>query len=79
MSRRRIIASGEEAALLLSQETLDQMGVNIGDDVDVSIQDGALIVRPLNEAARVQKIEEVTSDVFEPRKNAYQRLAEGVE
>jgi len=45
MSRRRIIASGEEAALLLSQETLNQMGVSIGDDVDVSIQDGALIVR----------------------------------
>jgi len=45
MSRRRIIASGAEAALLLSQETLNQMGVSIGDDVDVSIQDGALIVR----------------------------------
>lgn len=79
MSRRRIIASGEEAALLLSQETLNQMGVSIGDDVDMSIQDGALIVRPLNEATRAQKIEEVTSDVFERRKNAYQRLAEGVE
>jgi antitoxin component of MazEF toxin-antitoxin module len=79
MSRRKIIASGEEAALLLSQETLKQMGVQVGDEVDVIIEDGALIVRPLDEAMRAQKIEQITDDLFEQRKSAYQRLAGGVE
>lgn len=79
MSRRRIIASGEEAALLLPPETLDKMGLSIGDEVDLSVEDGALVVRPLNESTRAQRIEEVTGEVFERRQNAYRRLAEGVE
>ena len=54
------------------------MGVREGDEVDVSVSDGTLIMRPLN-AERARKIEDATSAVFERRGAAYKKLAEGVE
>ena len=78
MSRKRIATSQDSAAILLPQEVLDDMGVCEGDEVDVSISDGTLIMRPLN-AERARKIENATNAVFERRGAAYKKLAEGVE
>jgi len=79
MSRRRITASGNSTTLLLPQEILDMMGVGDGDEVDVSVVDRTLILRPLDEAERAQKIEATTKSVFERRKSAYEELAKGAE
>lgn len=78
MSRKRIATSQDSAAILLPQEVLDEMGVHEGDEVDVSVADRTLIVRPLD-AERVRKIEDATNAVFERRGPAYKKLAEGVE
>jgi antitoxin component of MazEF toxin-antitoxin module len=37
MSRERIIAVGELAALFLSKEVLDKLGIAIGDEVELSL------------------------------------------
>ncbi len=78
MSRKRIATSQDSAAILLPQEVLDEMGVRKGDEVDVSVSDHTLIMRPLN-AERARKIEDATKAVFELRGAAYKKLAEGVE
>jgi len=78
MSRKRIATSQDSAAILLPQEVLDAMGVLEGDEVDVSISDRTLIMRPLD-AKRARTIEDATNAVFERRSDAYKKLAEGVE
>lgn len=79
MSRKRITASENSTTLLLPQEILDTLGVDAGDEVDVTIVDRTLILRPLDEVERAQKIDDATKTVFERRKIAYEELAIGVE
>lgn len=79
MSRKRITTSENPAAILLPQEILEQMGVKDGDEVDISVVERTLILRPLGEADRASKIAEATDKVFERRKSAYEQLAEGIE
>lgn len=79
MSRKRITASENSATLLLPQEILDLMGVEDGDEVDVSVVDGVLILRSLDKAQRAQKVDAATESVFERRKSAFEELAKGTE
>jgi antitoxin component of MazEF toxin-antitoxin module len=79
MSREQITTVGNSAALLLSKEMLDKMGLAVGDEVEVSIIDRALVLQPLDELNRAEKLEAVTQAVLERRQSAYTRLAQGTE
>ena len=79
MSRERITAIGESAALLLSKEVLDKLGIAIGDEVEVSLIDRTLMLQPLDEADRAQQLEAITQTVFARRQRAYTQLAQGPE
>ena len=79
MSRKRIDVSKDSTAIILPQDVLDQLGINAGDEVDMSVVDGTLILRPLDEVERAHRIEEATDTVFERRKSAYEQLAKGIE
>lgn len=79
MSRKRIAASGNPATLLVPQEILEMMGVKDGDEIDVLMKDGTLILRSVTEAERAQKIEAATQIILERRKSAYEELAKGAE
>jgi antitoxin component of MazEF toxin-antitoxin module len=79
MSHERIIAVGESAALILPKDVLDKLGIAVGDEVELSLIDRTLVVQPLAEADRAQKLEEVIKTVFERRQSAYARLAQGAE
>jgi antitoxin component of MazEF toxin-antitoxin module len=79
MSHERIIAVDESAALILPKDVLDKLGIAVGDEVELSLIDRTLIVQPLAEADRAQKLEEVIKTVFERRQSAYARLAQGAE
>lgn len=79
MSRKRITASENPTTLLLPQELLDKLGVDDGDEIDVSVVHRTLILRSLDEAERAQKIEAATKGVFDRRKTAYEELAKGAE
>jgi antitoxin component of MazEF toxin-antitoxin module len=76
--RRRITTSGNSAALVLSQDLLGLMGIAVGDEVDVSLVDKTLVVRPLSETERATKVQTAMDDVFKRRGRLLQRLAEGV-
>ena len=79
MSRERITAVGETAALLLPKEVLDKLGITIGDEVELSLIDRTLMLQPLDEAARGQQLEAITKTVFARRQSAYTQLAQGSE
>jgi antitoxin component of MazEF toxin-antitoxin module len=77
MSRERLTAVGESVALLLSKDVLDQLGIAVGDEVEVSILDRTLLLQPLDEADRAKRLEALTKSVFTRRQDAYVRLAQG--
>jgi len=79
MSRERITAVGETAALLLPKEVLDKLGIAIGDEVELSLIDRTLLLQPLDEAARGQQLAAITNRVFVRRQSAYTQLAQGPE
>jgi antitoxin component of MazEF toxin-antitoxin module len=68
MSRERITAVGESAALLLPKEMLDKLGIAIGDEVELSLIDRTLMLQPLDEADRAQQLVAITQTVFARRR-----------
>jgi antitoxin component of MazEF toxin-antitoxin module len=79
MSRERLTAVGESAALILPKDVLDKLGIAIGDEVEVSVLDRTLLLQPLGEADRAQQLATLTKSVFARRQSAYARLAQGPE
>jgi len=79
MSRKRITAAEDSSTVVLPKEVLDMMGVEDGDEIDLSVVDRTLIVRPLDEAERAGKIDAATKAVLERRESAYEELAKGAE
>jgi antitoxin component of MazEF toxin-antitoxin module len=75
----QVLTLGDPAELVISQDILKQIGVGAGDKVEVAVSDGAVIVRPLEEAERARKIAAATRDIFDRRREAYLKLAEGPE
>jgi len=74
-----IAAVGESPAIMLPQEYLKKMGIDIGDEIDMSIKGRTLILRPLDNSERAQKIDAATKAVFKRRKSAYEKLARELE
>jgi antitoxin component of MazEF toxin-antitoxin module len=79
MSNEQVFTLGEPAELVISQDILKQIGVGAGDKIEIAISDRALVVRPLEEAERERKIAAATRDIFDRRRDAYLKLAEGPE
>jgi len=79
MSRKRITAAEDSSTVILPKEVLDMMGVEDGDEIDLSVVDRTLIVRPSDEAERAGKVGAATKAVLERRKSAYEELAKGAE
>jgi antitoxin component of MazEF toxin-antitoxin module len=77
--RRRITTSGNSAALILSQDLLGLMGIGAGDEVDLSLVDRTLVVRPVSEAERSAKVQGAIDEVFRRDAGLLRRLAAGVE
>lgn len=77
MSRRKVTAVNGSAAILLSTDLLTALGVGVGDEVDVVVVDGVLVVRSLDEAARASTVEAVAEAMFQRRRAVYQELARG--
>lgn len=54
------------------------MGIGAGDEVDVSLVDRTLVVRPISEAERSAKVQSAIDEVFRRDAGLLRRLAEGV-
>ena len=77
MIRRKITTAGNSAALVLTQDVLGLMGVGVGDEVDLSLVDRTLVVRPVGDGDRDQRVASAVEDVFRRRRRLLSRLAEG--
>ena len=72
-----IATGGNSVAVVFPRELLAQVGMEVGDQVDMMLIDRTIVLRPIDEAERAQRIEEITEQLFTQRKSAYEALAEG--
>lgn len=79
MSRERITTSEGSAAVRLPKKILEGMGIDVGDEVEMSLVERTLVVRPLDESERAREIEAASTKVLERRKSAYEELAKGAD
>ncbi len=77
MPKTQIKKIGDSFGLLLTDEILKLMGICADDEVDITIENRILIISPLNEKERKQKINDAVQKTFKRRKSAYEKLAEG--
>jgi antitoxin component of MazEF toxin-antitoxin module len=75
MPQLPIVSLGDSGGVLLPAEMLEALGLRIGDTVEVTLSDRQLILRPVEDATRRQLVEAITKEVFDRRRDAYQRLA----
>ena len=75
MPQLTIVPHGDSAAVILPASVLESVGLRVGDVVDVTLGDRQLILRSAEDASRREVLEKITREVFERRKDAYQRLA----
>jgi len=75
MPQLTIVPHGDSAAVVLSKEVLEAIGMRIGDVLEATLSERQLILRRVEDAVRHKVVEEITRDVLERRRDAYQRLA----
>jgi len=75
MPETPIISVVSSGGVIVPVDVLEAIGLRVGDEVNVTVGERQLILRPAGDSARQQQIEAITRDVFERRKDAYERLA----
>lgn len=75
MTQLTIESHGDSAAIVLPASVLESIGLRIGDVLEATMCDRQLILRPIEDAARRQQLKDITREVLQLRRDAYQRLA----
>ena len=73
--RKKITTSGNSAAVLVPRKFLAQMGIKVGDEVELTMKDRTLVVRPVPQITRDEKVKAAVDNVFRRRRSALKRLA----
>ena len=73
----QVLTFESNAGLLLPAEILRQIGINIGDKLEVAVNDRSLVVRSVEEVERAQLLAAATREIFDQRREAYLELAKG--
>ena len=79
MAVEKIRVVGDSVVMTLSKSILEQLGLENGDEVNVSVIDKTLVVRSMNEVERARKFQEITDEVFTEYADVFKALAVGVE
>lgn len=79
MLNEQVLTLGDPAELVISPEILKLIGVGAGDKIEIAVSGRAVVVRSLEEAERSRKIATARRDIFDRRREAYLKLAEGPE
>jgi hypothetical protein len=56
-----------------------QLSIEVGDEVEISVIDGALVLRSVGGVAHDRKVERAVDDVYDRRKSLFTQLAAGDE
>ncbi len=79
MLTKKVTALGNSAAIVLPKDILAMMNIGIGDEVELSMVDKSLVVKPLTEKARQELFQSALQTVMVERKELLERLAKGVD
>lgn len=79
MTTEQVVAMGDSVVLTLPKTVLEDLGIQIGDQVDVAIVDHMLVARSSSETERAKRIEEATALIFEKYDDVFKALAKGAE
>jgi len=74
--RKKVTAVGNSAAIILSRDLLELLGLEIGQEVELSIMGHTLVVRSVQEAGRAEMVRRAGDRVLERRRGLLIRLAE---
>jgi len=75
--RKKITTIGNSAAVMVPREFPAQMmGVQVGDEVELTMENRTLLIRSVEQVARDEKVQAAADDVFRIRRSALKRLAE---
>lgn len=79
MTIAKIAAVEGAAVLVLPKELLEKLGIDIGDELDVRVEERILVAHPVEKASneREQNFEEMVEELLTRRKWLYEKLAEG--
>ena len=75
MPQLLIVPHGDSAAVVIPASVLKDIGLRIGDLLEVTVGDQQLFLRAVNPDSHQQKLITITQEVFDQRRDAYQRLA----
>ena len=79
MTGTQIVTINETAALILTPEWLQQIGVSAGDQIEIAVNQRSLTVRPLKaESDEDARIEAMMDSIMDRHDNLFRKLAEGV-
>ena len=79
MTGTQIVTINETAALTLTPEWLQQIGVSAGDQIEIAVNQRSLTVRPLKaESDEDARIEAMMDSIMDRHDNLFRKLAEGV-
>jgi antitoxin component of MazEF toxin-antitoxin module len=77
MANEQILTLNDPAGLLITPEILQQIGVDQGDKIELTVTDRKLVLRSLDDAEKEAKMDETMRSLMEQRSGLYERLAEG--
>lgn len=75
MPQLPIVSHGDTAAVVLPASILEAVGLHIGDLLEVTVSNRQLLLRAVVQDSHQQKLATITQEVFDLRRDAYQRLA----
>ncbi|HEY0049707.1 MAG TPA: hypothetical protein VGB68_10500, partial [Pyrinomonadaceae bacterium] len=62
--KTKIIANNDQAVIVLPRESMQILGVEVGDEVEFSKEADAVVLRSSSEAERKRKFEKAKREIF---------------
>jgi antitoxin component of MazEF toxin-antitoxin module len=69
--RKKVITVGNSAAIILSRDLLELLGLEIGQEVELSIMGRTLVVHSVQEAGRAEMVRRTGDRVWEHARYSY--------
>lgn len=73
---KKIVKSGNSAAVTLDQTLLELIHAKIGDQVDISVRNGGIFMLPVNVGIEREELNEAAASVFKRNAKTFKKLAE---
>lgn len=73
--RKKLTALGDSAAIILTHDLLELLGLELGQEVELSVVGRTLVIRSVQEAERAGMLRSATDQVFERRRGLLVKLA----